>query len=108
MKAWKVFDKEHDCNTVIIFADSRAQAIYNAMEYSGEFEDCQWVDMRAQRFKEYDKYYSGKSIIDFWLDTEHRINLVRNFNWYCQEPDFYCKDCPAIEWCYWHKNESGE
>ena len=108
MKAWKVFDKERYCNTVIIFSDSRAKAIYNAMEFSDEFEDCQWVDMRARRFKEYDQYYSGKSVIDFWMDDEHRINLVKNFDWHCQEPDFYCKDCPAIKWCYWHKNELGE
>ena len=101
MKAWKVRDKDYECNTVIIFADTRAKAIYNAMEFTDEFEDCRWVDMRARRFKEYDQYYEGKSIVDFWYDMDHRIRLVKDFKWSCIEPDFYCDDCLAKEFCTW-------
>lgn len=100
MKAWNVKDKD-EYGAVIIFAETRAKAIYYALEFTDDFEDCKWTDMRARRFPEYDKYYEGKSMVDFWMNDEHRIRLVKDFGWHCFEPDFYCEGCPAKEWCFW-------
>lgn len=105
MKAWIVYSKLDYYGSALMFAEKRSKAIYNALTFTDEFEDCEWVDLRARRFKEYDQYYDGKAIIDFWYHTEHRIRLVRDFGWHCIEPDFYCKDCPAKEWCYWTEEE---
>lgn len=71
--------------------------------YDDTFDDCEWTDLRVRRFKEYDKYYTGDQKVNFWLNEEHRIRLVRDFGWSCVDPiESYCKDCPAKKWC---KNE---
>ncbi len=106
MKAWRVYNKLDYYGSIIIFAEKRSKAIYNALQFTDEFEDCEWTDLRARRFPEYDPYYSGRSIVDFWGDDEHRIRLVRDFGWYCFEPDFYCEDCPAKQYCtLWERKQ---
>ena len=101
MKAWKVTDRNCELGNAVIFADTRSKAIYLAKYFDDTFDDCEWVDMRARRFPEYDQYYSGKSVIDVWYDAEHMIRLVRDFGWKCIDPADSCEGdtCPAKEFC---------
>lgn len=105
IKAWKVIDKYGDCGNNIIFAETRAKAVYIALSSCDEYEDCKWTDMEARRFPEYDQYYDGKPVVD-WENPEHRTRLVRDFGWHCLDywlDEIYvnaeCKTCAAKEWC---------
>lgn len=99
MKAWTVSDNRGDYGTEIVFAETRGKAI--ALCFRDDvFEDCEWTELYARRFKDYDRYYDGKNKVDFWLDDEHRTRLVKDFGWSCYDPiTDYCIDCPAKEWC---------
>lgn len=103
MKAWRVTDKYCCCGTVIVFAETKGQAASWALSHDDTFDDCDFVDLCVRRFKDYDKFYSGKRIVDFWNDHEDKIRLVRDFGWSCQEADFYCEECPASKWCEKYK-----
>jgi len=61
--------------------------------------DCCWNDIYARRFPEYDQYYDGNPTKDFWNIPEHRIKLVRDYGWSCEETLNICKKCPAIQYC---------
>ena len=99
MKAWTVSDNNGEYGTEIVFAETRGKALALCFQ-DDVFEDCEWIELHARRFKEYDKFYSGKSKVDFWLEDEHRVRLVRDFGWSCVDPIYdYCTDCPAKEWC---------
>lgn len=100
MKAWTVTDNNGECGTSIVFAETRGKARSYALQWIDTFEDCEWTDLRVRRFPEYDQYYNGKENVDFWLDDEHRVRLVRDFGWSCFEVfEYLCKDCPAKQWC---------
>ena len=99
MKAWLVSDYNCDYGTEMVYAETRGKAKALCM-WDDTFEDCEWTQLRACRFKEYDKYYNGKAKPDFWFDNEHRIRLVRDYGWSCVEKyESYCDDCPARKWC---------
>ena len=99
MKAWTVSDRNGDCGTEIVFAETRGKAMALCL-HDDLFGDCEFVELNARRFKEYDKFYNGDSKVDFWFDDEHRVRLVKDFGWSCFDPiDYYCVDCPAKEWC---------
>lgn len=99
MNAYVVSDIYGNCGTEIVFAETRGKAV--ALCYRDEvFEDYEWTELHARRFKAYDKYYNGENKVDFWLDEEHRTRLVKEFGWSCIDPiDSMCPDCPAQEWC---------
>ena len=105
MKAWIVSDKNAEYGSAIIFADTRGRAISLAMQFEDTFEDCEWTDIRARRFKSYDQYYDGRSIPDPWQDDEHRIRLVKEYGWMCHDPEDVCEgnSCPAKEYCEYYK-----
>ena len=99
MKAWTVSDNHGDYGTEIVFAETRGKAIALCL-HDDVFEDCEWTELYARRFKDYDRYYDGKNKVDFWLDDEHRTRLVKDFGWSCHDPiTDCCIDCPAKEWC---------
>ena len=100
MKAWCVSDTDNEYGTEIVFAETRGKAKSLCMD-DDVFEDCLWTDLRVKRFKEYDDYFDGKNKIDFWMEAEHRIRLVRDFGWTCMEPiSEECANCPARAYCY--------
>ena len=99
MKAWTVSDNNGEYGTVIVFAETRGKAKALCL-HDDAFGDCEYTDLRVNRFKDYDKYYSGEAKPDFWLDEEHRVRLVRDYGWSCVDRiESYCEDCPAKEWC---------
>ena len=108
MKAWRVSDNKCECGTAIVFAETRAKAIYAALTFDDQFEDCKWIDMWAKRFSQYDQYYNGKTIVD-WNDLEDRVRLVKEFGWCCAESESWmCTNCPAKEWCEEYKSTYGQ
>lgn len=99
MKAWCVSDNYGNSGTEIVFAETRGKAISLCL-HDEVFEDYEWTELHAKRFKAYDQYYDGKSKVDVWFEPEHRVRLVRDFGWRCIDgKDYYCEDCPAKEWC---------
>ena len=105
MKAWKVWDNNYSFYALIIFAETRGKAIAYALNQD-EFDSCEWTDLRANRFKEFDSHYKGSIVAD-WDDPETRIILVRDYSWTCEETDWYCDECPAKEWCsHWEDYEA--
>ena len=99
MKAWIVLDKNGETGAVIVYAETRGKAVSLCMN-DESFEDYDYIELYAKRFKEYDKYYDGKEKVDFWNDEQHRTRLVKDFGWSCIDgKDYYCDDCPAKEWC---------
>lgn len=109
MKAWTVKTKDYqDYGTLIVFAETRAKAIYAALSWTDTFDGCVWIDMSACRFPEYDQYYSGKMFVD-WDNMDDRIRLVRDFGWNCGEAiEWFCQECPAKEWCEEYKSSYGQ
>ena len=99
MKAWTVSDIYGESGTEIVFAETRGKAL--ALCFQDEnFEEYEWTQLHARRFKEYDKYFDGSIKPDYWLDDEHRVRLVRDFGWSCIDPIAKCcAECPAKEWC---------
>ncbi|MCR5329599.1 MAG: hypothetical protein K6E62_00220 [Lachnospiraceae bacterium] len=100
MKAWTVSDNNGGYGTAIIFAETRGKAISYAVNCCDTFEGYEWTDIRARRFKEWDRHYKGEPETDVWNDDEARIELVRDYGWSCVETFWEeCKECPAREWC---------
>ena len=92
-------DNNGEFGTEIVFADTAGKARALCL-YDEVFEDCEWTELYVRRFKEYDKYYNGKAKVNFWLDEEHRVTLVRDFGWSCIDPVYEgCEECPAKQWC---------
>lgn len=107
MKAWVVKDKDGECGSEIIYAETRGKAIAYALSACDNFEYLEWVDLRARRFKEFDKYYEGDKHPEFWLDDKFRLILVRDHGWFCCE----CwdgKKCPAYPYCSEYRAEYGK
>ena len=103
MKAWTVNDSNGEYGTEIVFAETAGKARALCL-HDDIFEDCEWTELYVRRFKEYDRFYSGKAKIDFWHDEEHRVRLVKEFGWSCIDPIYeYCEECPANEWCDRHE-----
>lgn len=96
MKAWTVRGIDSDYATVV-FAETAGKAKAIAVG-TDACEDYDYLDIRAHRFKEMDKFYRGKREMD-WYNDEDRIALVKT-GWYCLDPyEWECKECVAREFC---------
>lgn len=83
---------------MVVFAETRGKAISLCLGRE-PFDDYEFTELYARRFKDYDKYYDGNDRID-WDNEEHRLRLVRDFGWACTEgKDIYCEDCCAKKHC---------
>lgn len=102
MKAYVAYEKDSDYST-IVFAESATQAKVIAQRCDC-CEDARYIDIRVNRVKKADGLYKGLSEID-WYDSETRLILVRDFEWFCWEPSWECEDCPAKAYCKWHREE---
>ena len=104
MKAYSVSDR--DCNlgySYIVFAETRGKAIRHALDCcDGTFDSCTWTDMRALREPALDRFYKGKTEMD-WCDPDDRIAMVRYAGFECSDwvdvTSDECEKCPAHEWC---------
>ncbi len=103
MKAWNVTDRNCDGYCYIIYAETRGKAIQTALHYTdGAFDDYTFTEIWATRAPALDKYYHGKSVLE-WCDDDDRVIMVREAGFYCSyemlDSDCDCENCPAKEWC---------
>ena len=103
MKAYKVRDRQGYCEyTVVVFAETSGKAKAEALG-TDEFPYSDWdfIELTATRVPALDKYYRGKSEMD-WDDMQDRVALVKEAGFRC-DPDYAdlddCKNCEAKDWC---------
>lgn len=100
MKAWSVTDVDYSyCE--IVFAETRGQA--KAIALGTEmFEDTDYVYLKARRRPKLDRYYKGRSVMD-WENMDDRVIMVKEDHMYCSDdwdvPEEECEICKAKEWC---------
>lgn len=101
MKAWIVDDPIEAASAAVVFAETRGQAKVLAQS-TDACEDMAFTDIRAVRAPKLDRFYKGKSEMD-WFDHDDRIAMVQYGGFHCSpEVDVYkekCESCPAHEWC---------
>lgn len=96
MKAYIITD-EDDGGSIIVFAESRGKAASIA-KHTTLCEDRDFTAIRPYRVPQFDKYYRGKSEMD-WENPKDRIALVKH-GWRCIEPDYQlCRACSASKYC---------
>lgn len=105
MKAWKVHNYDNDVSA-IVFAPTKGKAKSVALRrdlLSDEYIN--FTDISCYRIKEGDKFYNGKSYLD-WENDEDRLLMVKEFGFTCSE-EWYtekeCYYCVAKEFCSLHK-----
>ena len=103
MKAYKVKDRQGYCEySVVVFAETSGKAKAEALG-TDEFPYSDWdfIELTATRVPALDKYYRGKSEMD-WDDMQDRVALVKEAGFRC-DPDYAdlddCKNCEAKDWC---------
>ena len=103
MKAYTISDKDGAVGySIVVFAETRGKAIAIA-QHSDEFGwyGMEYIDFRAKRIPALDKYYKGKSEMD-WYNMEDRVAMVKDAGFTCSyEYEIYddCDECPAKQWC---------
>ena len=95
MKAYSVRDKD-SFYSAVVFAESVGKAKAIAI-HTDACEDSYYTDIRAIRIPALDKYYCGKTEMD-WYDDNDRIALVKDGKFHCFEVE-ECKSCPAKQYC---------
>ncbi len=97
MKAYYAMDKQNDEGScTVVFAESRGKAKAIAIT-TDTCEDAEYINIQCRRLPELDKYYKGRTEMD-WNNDKDRIILVKH-GWHCL---YECYDgdlCPAKEWC---------
>ncbi len=99
MKAWYVEDVNEEYAS-IVFAKTRNKAKYLAVQYDEGLQDYGYVEVRAIRMPQLDKY-AGDSpyVMDFDID-EDRLIMVRDAGFRCIEPEYEdCEKCVAKDYC---------
>ncbi len=105
-----LIESDYDEGGLIVFAKSREQARNIALLLSGQFDHSRYIDLRAYRKPQMDKYYKrGKEIMDF-NDPKDRLALVKDAGFYCSEynRESDCAKCNAKKYCYVWNSEEGE
>ena len=101
LKAYIVRDREcYSPYITVMFAESSNKAKALAL-HTDCFQDFEYIELRASRKPELDKYYRGVSEMD-WNHSEDRIALVKECGFVCSEDGMEwedCNGCPAKEWC---------
>lgn len=110
MKAWKVDTNDSDYGATIVFSETSGKAKAVALANCRQFEDCDFTELRAWRYEDFDQYYKGEAYPDAWNDDELKLVLVRDHGWFCIDgSDSYCDDCIAKEYCLaWEEVEEEE
>lgn len=85
MKAWQA-NSEYSEGSVVVFAETAGKAKQIALK-TDELCDERYVDIRVNRLPKIDRFYKeGKTIVDWNEDEDIRLELVKEYNWYCLEP----------------------
>lgn len=99
IKAWKASGKYYE-GSVVVFAETSSKAKQIAIK-TEELSEEEYTDIRVNRLPKIDRFFKeGKAIVDWNEDTDIRIALVKEYNWYCLEPLVeWCEVCPAEKYC---------
>lgn len=104
MKAYYVSDRNCDSGYgYVVFAETRGKAIAHALSGCDcAFDDYTWTEMRATRRPVLDKFYDGRTEMD-WCNMDDRTAMVKYAGFSCSyEVDATveeCIECLAHEWC---------
>jgi len=105
MKAWQVYSYFSDVSA-IVFAETAGKAKFTAWRYNLFFDAyTSFTEIYCQRRKEGDKFYNGKSYLD-WECREDRLLLVKEFGFTCSEylyDERECAYCVAKKFCSLYK-----
>lgn len=98
MKAYAITVDSSDL-TAIVFAETRNKA-KSIAQYTETFGYVEYIDVRAKRIPALDKYYKGKSEMD-WYNMRDRVAMVKEAGFTCsyefETED--CEKCSARQWC---------
>ena len=99
MKAWEANSKYSE-GSVVVFAETASKAKQEAMK-TEELCDEQYTDIRVNRLPKIDRFFKkGKTVVDWNEDEDIRLELVKEYNWYCLEPTYRdCSVCLAEKYC---------
>lgn len=101
MKGWIANDKNCDCGSEIIFADTRGKAIAKALGRDN-LEDLDFTDIRVHRLPEIDGMENAEPTDNYWLNDDIRLILVKQYDWACYEPEYSdCDNCVAKQYCHY-------
>lgn len=96
MKAWLVREKD-ESNATVVFAETKGKAKAKAL-YTDCCNDAEYVNIEATRLKHIDKYYNGKSELD-WDNPHDRLILIRDVGFMCEETSYCCESCVGKDYC---------
>lgn len=107
MKAYIASDRNGDEGlSIVVFAESAGKAKSYTVG-KDEFCDYDFTDIRVTRNPSLDRFYHGKSEMD-WFDPEERIAMVRYANFSCtyelSDAECKCQACEAQRWCDRYQN----
>ena len=99
MKAWQANSEDSE-GSVVVFAETASKAKQTAMK-TDELCNEQYIDIRVNRLPKIDRFFKeGKTIVDWNEDEDIRLELVKEYNWYCLEPTYKdCSVCLAEKYC---------
>lgn len=99
LKAWQV-EEEYEGYATIVFAETRNKAKYLATQYDETLHEYNYVEVRAIRIPQLDKYAGNKPyVMDFEVDKD-RLIMVRDAGFRCLEPEYDdCEKCVAKDYC---------
>ena len=109
MKAYLVEDTERDEDyCTVVFAESTGKARQKALMTSA-CEYAEFINIRALRTPELDKYYRGNDEMN-WNDDGDRLAMVRYAGMRCSDEVMLniceCENCPAKDYCERYEYES--
>lgn len=108
IKAYEVQDKNECLYATIVFAETRGKAIALA-QHTDACEDAEFTRITARRVPQMDKYYRGRSEMD-WLNAGDRIAMCKDAGFACSsevwEPE--CEMCSAKDCCHRYQDRQEE
>ena len=106
MKAYQVCADWSD-GSEVVFAENAGKAKCLALQ-TDLLCDENYTDIRATRLRNIDRLYNEKSIVDWNEDEDIRLALVKEYGWYCIEPQLRdCEVCSAEKYCEWSLLKGG-
>lgn len=104
LKAWQV-EEEYEGYATIVFAETRNKAKYLATQYDETLHEYNYVEVRAIRIPQLDKYAGNKPYVMDFENDKDRLIMVRDAGFGCLEPDYDdCEKCVAKNYCDEYQN----
>ena len=107
MKAYKLSSPYTEYSEVVFaVTPSKAKALKG---YFDEFENVEYIDMKAHRIAEFDKYYKNGKLFMDWNDPQDRLAMVVDGGFTCEDVEWdECVTCLATDDCENYQAEREE